>query len=87
MIFYRLNSETPAVPPLHSMRHHGSYALMPMYQCFYFTFKGKVFVFFLPFQGLASLEKVKHICYLFHQSIKILKNSQTSKGNRLKRRC
>ena len=43
---------------------------------FYFTFKGKVFVNFLPFQGLASLEKVKNIFYLFHQFIKNLKISE-----------
>ena len=43
---------------------------------FYFTFKGKVFVNFLPFQGLASLEKVKNIFYLFHQVTKKLKISE-----------
>ena len=37
---------------------------------FYFTFKGKLFVKCLPFQGLASLEKVNNIFYLFHQFIK-----------------
>ena len=43
---------------------------------FYFTFNGKVFVNFLPFQGLASLEKVKNIFYLFHQVTKKLKISE-----------
>ena len=43
---------------------------------FYFTFKGKLFVKCLPFQGLASLEKVNNIFYLFHQFIKNPKISE-----------
>ena len=57
------------------------------YSVFFFTFKGKKKDFFLPFQDLASLEKVKKLKILpfsTHQNLKISEIRAKIKGKMLK---
>ena len=54
---------------------------------FFLTFKGKKFDFFLPFQDLASLEKVKKkkiLPFSTHQNLKISEIRAKIKGKMLK---